>query len=358
MTSADMRHAVPLPISDRFAYLERNGTRYALANQLEEPRITAVGGYEILRPRDLGLDELVEQGLTFPLLGLNILLRGCREVGLEEAAVPMAFPLDAADFLRENGVSLRVDHRLFELRRRVKNDAELAGMRRAQTLAETIMATIREALRRGGDLTSEGVRAEARASIAGADAFVDALFAQVGDQALSGHDPGTGPIAAGQSVVVDLGIRDGESGCYTDMSRTFCSGEPSPELAAMHAACREALDVAYPLIRAGVTGAEVDGAVCELFEERGYRTRLSKKPGEILDEDFFHSLGHGVGLEIHELPAISRVGHDPLLAGDVIAIEPGLYRRGVGGVRLEDLVLVTDEGCEVLADFPYELTVY
>ena len=77
--------------------------------------------------------------------------------------------------------------------------------------------------------------------------------------------------------------------------------------------------------------------------------------GEVLSDGFFHSLGHGVGLEVHEQPGLGRSGVD-LLAGDVITIEPGLYRRGYGGLRLEDLVLVTEDGPEVLTDYPYELT--
>ena len=129
---------------------------------------------------------------------------------------------------------------------------------------------------------------------------------------------------------------------------------PPEELTRYHALVREALDVAYSAIRPGLTGAEAHRLVCELFEAHGYETQLSKKPGQVLEEGFFHSLGPGVGLEVHELPGLGRVGEE-IVAGDVLAVEPGLYRKGFGGCRLEDLVVVTDDGCEVLTDYPYDL---
>ena len=95
--------------------------------------------------------------------------------------------------------------------------------------------------------------------------------------------------------------------------------------------------------------------VCELFEEHGQKTALSKPPGEVLENGFFHGLGHGVGLEVHEAPGMGRGATGELLAGDVVTLEPGLYRQGFGGCRLEDLVLVTEDGAENLTDFPYDL---
>ncbi len=103
-----------------------------------------------------------------------------------------------------------------------------------------------------------------------------------------------------------------------------------------------------------MNGRRLYEEVCELFHGAGYKTQLNKEPGEVLEDGFFHGLGHGVGLEVHELPSMGRIGHD-LVPGDVVTIEPGLYRSGYGGLRLEDLVLVTKDGYEVLTDYPYDL---
>ncbi len=139
------------------------------------------------------------------------------------------------------------------------------------------------------------------------------------------------------------------------MTRTFCLGEPPEELARYHALVREALDVAYAAIRPGIRAPRRTGWSASSSSPTATRPSSAKEPGQVLEEGFFHSLGHGVGLEVHELPGLGRVGEE-IVAGDVLAVEPGLYRKGFGGCRLEDLVLVTEDGCEVLTDFPYELT--
>jgi Xaa-Pro aminopeptidase len=140
------------------------------------------------------------------------------------------------------------------------------------------------------------------------------------------------------------------------MTRTFVAGggEPPAELAEYWRLTRASLDGVYREVRAGASGRALYERSCEPFEAAGKPTQLTKQPGTVLEDGYFHGLGHGVGLELHERPYLSRVG-DELVAGDVITLEPGCYRRGFGGCRLEDLVVVTEDGCEVLTDFPYDL---
>jgi Xaa-Pro aminopeptidase len=207
-------------------------------------------------------------------------------------------------------------------------------------------------------LSSESVR-EAMQAVCrdrGCELENDVIVA-VNDQSASGHESGSGPIAAGDRVLIDIWPRDLVSRCYADMTRTFVAGggEPEEELRRYWSLCLEALEAVKKSVRPGIRGRELYDISCEPFEAAGLPTQRTKKEGEILQGGYYHSLGHGVGLEVHEAPSLGLVG-EPLVAGDVIAVEPGAYRPGYGGCRLEDLILVTEDGGEVLTDFPYELT--
>lgn len=353
--SPELRHEVPVPAPDPFIYAERNGSRYAFVGSLEVPRMLEIEGLEPVPLEELGIDDLIAQGMKWHETAPELILRACRRVGIEEADTPRDFPVELADYLRAHEIEIRPAGELFDLRRRVKTEDELAGIRSAQRACERAMDAIRARLR-AGDVSSEDLRAEANRVLTEAGMTTpDIVIVSHGAQTAVGHEPGHGPIAEGEPVVVDLYPRDPESGCYADMTRTFCLGEQPGELVRYHALVREALEIAVAAIRPGVTGSEANRVVCDFFGGHGFPTQLSKKAGEVLEDGFFHSLGHGVGLEVHEAPALGRSGEE-LMAGDVLAVEPGLYRSGFGGCRLEDLVLVTEGGCEVLTDYPYDLT--
>jgi len=361
-----MRHEIPLMVPDPFLYAEARGERHVVVGSLERARIEAVdGGITVHMFEEFGYDELVSSGTDRADALLAVMVRVAGALGLERTAVPGEFPLELGDHLRAAGVALEVDRELFETRRRVKSETELAGIRRAQAAAEAGMRAAVELLRRaepggpgliadGDPLTCERVKEAMRAAVGRGGAGADALIVAHGGQSASGHDTGSGPIQPGEPVVIDLWPNDLESACYADMTRTFVVGEAPAELRKYHQLTRDALARSLEAVRPGVAGKELHRLSCEPYERAGLPTQLSKAAGQILEEGFFHSLGHGVGLEVHEAPLLGR-GPDVLVAGDVITLEPGCYRPGFGGCRLEDLVLVTEDGGELLTDFPYEL---
>ncbi|HEY1317894.1 MAG TPA: M24 family metallopeptidase [Gaiella sp.] len=362
----ELRHELPLRIGDPFLYAEIGERRIAVVWSIEGDRIAVVDDtVEIVPVETISVDDLVASGIDYYELGPAQMVRSVESLGVTRARVPRAFPLQIGDALRAAGVELVPDQRFFDERRRRKSAPELDGIRRASRAAEAGQAAIASLLARsepgeggrfvdGEPLTSELLRAAAEQAYAAHGCRSDDSIVAHGPQAADGHHIGAGRVANDDVLVCDLFPLDLESGCYSDMTRTFSVGTPDPELVTWHGHTREALEVVRGLVAPGADGAELYRTVCRFYEDLGYPTRLSAEEGAVLREGFNHGLGHGVGLEVHEAPGLSRTGHE-LLAGDVITLEPGLYRHGFGGVRLEDLVLVTDDGCETITTFPYDL---
>jgi Xaa-Pro aminopeptidase len=364
--SADMRQAVPLGVPDPFLYAEENGSPHVFVNSMEATRLRELGLFEVRVSEELGMDELIASGVDRRELEAQLALRAIASLGLKRASVPGNFPVWLADRLRADGVELEVDQELFDDRRRAKTEAQLAGMSRAQRAAEAAMDACRELLRRavirgdellldGEQLTVERVKADMSVVFAAHDTTADEYIVAPGAQGAVGHDMGSGPIRPNTPLVVDIFPRDNISAVYTDMTRTFVVGDAPDDVREWHRLCKEALDAAVAEIRAGVEARAVFDLTCDIFEAVGEPTQRTKKPGETLADGFFHGLGHGVGLEVHEAPGMGRLADKTLVAGDVVTVEPGLYRAGYGGVRLEDIVLVTDGGAEVITDYPYDL---
>ncbi len=364
--SPELRHEVPLGIPDPFLYVEKDGVKHIQIGSMEVPRLAALGLHELHPSEEYGIDELVARGLSTTEIRADIALRAVKGLGVTSAVVPETFPLWLADLLRAEGVELRVDRELFDARRRVKTEAELQGMRRAQRAAEAGMETVRDLLRRaspngagleldGEPLTVERVKSAMAQTFAAHGATADEFIVAPGPQGAVGHDMGSGPIRPGVPIVVDIWPRDNESFIFCDMTRTFVVGEVPEDVREWHRLCKEALDRAISEIRDGADGREIFHGTCEIFEAAGEPTQRTKEPGKPLSDGFFHGLGHGVGLEVHEEPGLGRMEGPPLRAGDVVTVEPGCYRQGYGGVRLEDLVLVTADGAENLTAYPYDL---
>lgn len=366
--SAALRHEVPITIIDPFLYAEVDGRVYVTVSPIERDRTAAARpDAQLLELVDLGFYELVRSGISRSEVNLELASRAIARTGVREATVDFDFPLAVAERLRADGIVLAVDDDAIKARRRAKSARELAGIRRAQAAAEAGMAAAAALLRRaepvdgalqvdGEPLLAEHVRAALRKACDehGAPAPPDVIVASVWQG--FGHEAGTGPLPAGLPIQVDLWPRDERSTLWADMTRTFvCGGEPPEEVRRQERVVREAFEASRAAVRPGITGRELHAITCDIFEREGYATQRTG-PGEDPNAGFQFSLGHGVGLRVHEDPTLGMSGNSPLVVGDVLAIEPGLWDGQVGGVRHEDLLLVTDDGSETLTSYSYELT--
>lgn len=362
LRSQELRHEIAEGVGDPLIFIEHDGRRILVGSILEETtfqkREDVVDEYWTFT--DLGMEDLVKND-SFPKDSMidEIAVRALERLGVFAVTVPASFRLATAEYLRDKGIEITVDIEEWKKRRRRKAPWEIEGIERAQRAADTAMLTAARVLRdseptadgrlrfEGEILTSELIKVAMQAELLDAGAYSEDILVQCGDAALSGHELGSGPIMANQSVVIDVFPIDRRTTCWSDMTRTYVAGTPSEELRNLHAHVRKALDIAFDSLRPGTSNAHQ--AVADYFHGQGFPTASHHTGAEPLRDGFFHSLGHGVGLQTHEPPALGR-RPDELVEGDVVAVEPGLYFAGIGGVRLEDTVVVTADGIEHFTD--------
>ncbi|WP_049988638.1 M24 family metallopeptidase [Natrinema salifodinae] len=279
--------------------------------------------------------------------------------GVDSIAVPHAFPTGTADGLRERGIDVAVEREgIVADIRATKTDWEIEQIRESQRANQAAMARAEELIatadvedgilvRDGEPLTSERVKEEIEVTLLRHGCALDETIVACGADGADPHDRGSGPLEPDELIVIDIFPRDKETGYFADMTRTFARGDPGAEARRRYEVTREAYEAALGAVEAGVTGADVHGVACDVIERAGYET-LRSDPNT--DTGFIHSTGHGVGLDIHEQPSVAPAGGE-LEPGHVISIEPGIYDPAVGGVRIEDLVVVTENGYENLTDY-------
>ncbi len=279
--------------------------------------------------------------------------------GVDAVVVPKRFPLETADALREHGIHVQTDRMeiLAKLRAR-KTDAEIEHIRTTQRANEAALRAaeemVREAEIRDGTLyheeeplTAERVKEEIEITLLRHGCGLNETIVAGGESGADPHERGSGPLPAHEPIVIDVFPQDKETKYHADMTRTFVRGEASDAVRTRHELTREAKEAALASIQAGVTGEAVHDAACTVYEEAGFDTLRSTPQAET---GFIHSTGHGVGLDIHERPRLAP-GGPPLEEGMVITVEPGLYDPAVGGIRVEDIVVVTEDGHENLTDY-------
>lgn len=200
----------------------------------------------------------------------------------------------------------------------------------------------------GEELTSEMLRRAFELECVARDCTCDATIIASGDQAADPHCLGFGPLTPNSLIVCDMFPRSKKRWYWSDMTRTVVKGKADAQARSLYDIVHEAQCRALEMVRPGVDAFEIDAWIRTFFESRGYKT------GRIdgVMQGFFHGTGHGVGLDIHEMPRVSKAKDQILVPGNVITIEPGLYYPRVGGVRIEDTVLVTADGAKNLARVP------
>ena len=285
--------------------------------------------------------------------------------GVERVLVPEGFPLGTAEGLREQGVTVEVETEgVVEEVRATKTDREVEHVRGAQAANERAMAAAEDLLRTataedgtlyhdGEVLTSERVTTAIETTLLEHGCALDETIVAGGADGADPHDRGSGPLPANEPIVIDIFPQSKATKYHADMTRTFVVGEPTDAVRRRHEDTLDAMAAAFDAVEPGTTGEAVHDAVCDVYEERGYDTLRSNPEAET---GFIHSTGHGVGLDVHERPSVSPDGGE-LAPGHVITIEPGLYDPAHGGMRVEDLVLVTESGYENLTDYHTDLVV-
>jgi Xaa-Pro aminopeptidase len=344
---------------DPFVYMEHDGQGLLVVSAMEagrarkESHVGTVKTFDDYGYRDL-VRELGDRGKAFG----HMLARIVGDAGADRVVVEPIFPVFYADLLREQGLQVEVDPDLLVEQRRQKSAEEVEAIAAAQRAAERatqraldMMAAseIRDGVLyyQGEPVTSERLREAVDMSLLhdNMETAHGSIIAP-GPGAADPHWEGAGPIHAGEAVVMDIFPRGKSTRYFGDMTRTAVKGQPSETLQAMYDAVLKAQEAALAEIRPGANGKDVHGAVERVFADAGFA-------GEGAGPRYIHGTGHGVGLEIHEGPGLSTTDQE-LLEGDVVTVEPGLYDPDIGGVRIEDTVVVTADGYRNLNSLPKE----
>ena len=352
---ADFRYLTRFQVSDPLLYVKRKGEQGLLVvPQMEYERAATESSAAPITRASAGFLAYLDEEKD----AWKALARTAASLAGGKVLVPRAFPYWLGRLLEEYA-GIEVDGTsAVRAMRAVKTSKELTAIRAAQRATEAAMDLGISMIRRstaqngvlhldGAPLTSGRVRTAMHLFLMERGYTAKETIVSCGKETAMPHRQGDGPLLEDEPVVIDLFPRHDATGYYADMTRTVVKGEPSPEIRDMYEAVHTARELGVSLIAAGVRGAAVHNAVVEFFKEQGYESNT---------KGFVHSLGHGVGLEIHEDPSLSPSG-GPLEAGNVVTVEPGLYYPGVGGIRIEDMGAVTAGGFDRFTNYPSDLIV-
>lgn len=356
-SDSNLYYATRFIAPDPFIFMEVKGQRILLMSDLEMDRARSQATVDQVLSYSEWERRAKAQGIAAPG-SVDVLHLVLQDHGIKQLLVPGNFPFGHAVKLQALGYQLETKKEPFYERRAIKTAEEIRCIEDAQRATEAAVAVAHDALRaagirdgmlwlNGAPLTSERIKKLINVTLMERDCVAQHTIVAGGDQACDPHDEGSGPLPAHRSIIFDVFPRSAVTRYFADMSRTVVKGTASPELKRLYQTVHDAQEEAISKVRAGADGAKIHQGICDRFDAAGYATGLVN--GRM--QGYFHGTGHGVGLDIHEHPRISRSG-SILQEGEVVTVEPGLYYPGLGAVRIEDMVLVTRDGCRNLTNYP------
>ncbi len=357
--SADLRYAVGFNSEDPVVFLKHSGKSFIVVSAMERERVKrSCPDAMVLTPGDLGMTPKSRRRIS------NWVVYLLRREKVSRVMVPSNFPVAIAEAMKKKKLRITIAQTEIFPERAVKNTEEIKNIRQAQQAGVFAVRAVTDLLyrsrtlknqqleARGEPVTVERLRKLVMKTLLDHNCTGQDIIIAPGKQAADPHEAGRGPVRAEEGIVLDIFPRHMEHGYWGDISRTVAKGETSSDYTRMYNAVQAAQQAALERVRPGVKCATVHNAAASELKRRGFKTELSDgRPA-----GFIHSTGHGVGLEIHEPPAISS-NDTRLKKGNIITIEPGLYYPGIGGVRIEDTVEVTSKGWRYLAPCEKKLQV-
>ena len=359
--NADLHYASGFLAPDPFTFVQSAEASTILVSELEIDRAKSQADVDEVLSISPFQHQAAQQSPPPPpaCLYFGAVALALSEIGLKRLLVPAEFPLAAADFLRTAGYGLQVAEPPLFPQRALKSPVELEAIQSTLKAAEAGMEAAIEALRassveddgflrlEGEILTSEGVRYLIHHRLLELNCVAGHTIVACGAASCDPHDEGSGALRGNKPIVIDIFPRSAATSYFGDITRTVVKGRADDALKRMYETVLSAQEHAFSRVRNGADGLEIHREILALFEEAGFET--GERDGRM--QGFFHGTGHGLGLEIHEAPSISSRG-GRLETRHVVTVEPGLYYADAGGVRIEDVVAVADDGCRVLTSFP------
>lgn len=358
----DLYYATRMFVPDAFPFLEVRGRKIMVMNDLEIDRAKKQATVDNVWSINPFIEAAKKKHKRHT--SADVIYEILRKAKVKKVQMPSNTSFALVDSLRKKGIKIISGGNPFYPQRLIKTRDEVKLIEKSQRVVFAAMKQVEDTLRasrvkggklyfKGSVLTADSVRSIIDVFLMEKGCVAADTIVACGVHSIDPHDAGSGALKPNEAIIVDIFPRSLKTRYYGDATRTFCKGKASPALKKMYGVVKKGQELGIKKLKAGVNGHKVHKAIVALFDSEGYPT--GEKDGRM--QGFFHSTGHGIGLDLHESP--TRVGpvDQKMKAGNVVSVEPGLYFKGVGGVRIEDLVHITKRGCEILSGYPKKLEI-